>query len=151
MKYEEEQKQFSEELQRIVVEIKELEEIFSDPAQTEAKIKASSYDLDLETYSRWLRDAMFNPYSMNMSVSNIDRVIMQRHINALKSELSSKQRRKEELKRLLSQTPEERVLDNVKKGIKKAIGLDDGHNNIGCGRLFIFVVIIFFIILFSFK
>lgn len=106
MTYEEEQIKYAEELKEITNTIKVLDNLFNDSSQTDAKI--------LELYQR------IHPSEFQLSY----RFDIQQKISLFRQLLEDDYRKKiarrKELERLLSQTPVERVKDNIKNNIGKS-------------------------------
>ena len=109
MTYEEEQLKYAEELKQVSRELKVLEDIFSDSALVDAKI--------WEIYKK------VNPLEMKYQLSSTSYQMQQKNQTfklLLESYYHKKLNRKNELERLLSQTPAERTKENVKNNIGKA-------------------------------
>ena len=108
MTYEEEQLKYAEELKQVSSELKVLEDIFSDSALVDAKI--------WEIYKK------VNPLEMKYQLSSTIYQMQQKNQTfklLLESYYHKKLNRKNELERLLSQTPAERTKENVKNNIGK--------------------------------
>lgn len=108
MTYEEEQIKYAEELKAVTIELKKLEEIFSDPALVDEKV--------------WEYYKQVNPletkYQLSTSQYEIQKKIQTFRL-LLESDYHKKRSRKQELERLLSQTPAERTKENVKNSVGK--------------------------------
>lgn len=110
MTYEEEQLKYAEELKQVSSELKVLEDIFSDSALVDAKI--------WEIYKK------VNPLEMKYQLSSTSYQMQQKNQTfklLLESYYHKKLNRKNELERLLSQTPAERTKENVKNNIGKTV------------------------------
>ena len=98
MTYEEEQIKYAEELKAVTNELRKLEEIFSDPALVDEKV--------------WEYYKQVNPletkYQLSSSQYEIQKKIQTFRL-LLESDYLKKRSRKQELERLLSQTPAERT------------------------------------------
>ena len=106
MTYEEEQLKYAEELKQVSSELKGLEDIFSDSALVDAKI--------------WEIYKQVNPLEMKYQLSSTRyQQKIQTFKLLLESDYHKKKNRKKELERLLSQTPAERIKENVKNNIGK--------------------------------
>lgn len=105
MTYEDEQIKYAEELKEITLAIKRLDEIFEDSGQTNEKI--------FESYKRLYpsRSHLSSNFEIQQQISIFR--------NLLEEDYREKTARKKELERLLSQTPAERVKDNIKNNIGK--------------------------------
>lgn len=113
MTYEEEQIKYAEELKTISREIKDLEEILNDPRQLDAIIdriygprKTSNDSMSLLSVNK----VVDRSYSM--------REFARKH---LEESYKSKLARKRNLERLLSQSPSERIKENITDGIGKSV------------------------------
>ncbi|MDE6824269.1 MAG: hypothetical protein K2J27_06040 [Duncaniella sp.] len=108
MTYEEEQLKYAEELKRVTKELENLEELFSDPGQTDAKISMLYRELipvDLELiYSEFKVQQQINLFKQNLEYKYYE-----------------KKFRKIELEELLSQSPADRAKYNVKRNIGKSL------------------------------
>lgn len=110
MTYEEEQLKYAEELKQVSSELKVLEDIFSDSALVDAKI--------WEIYKK------VDPLEMKYQLSSTSYQMQQKNQTfklLLESYYHKKLNRKNELERLLSQTPAERTKENVKNNIGKTV------------------------------
>ena len=150
MTYEEEQLKYAEELKTLTGELRELDDLFSDPSLVDEKI--------------WEIYKQVNPlevkYQLTTSLyekQNKIRTFKQ----LLESDYRKKRIRKQELERLLSQTPAERVKENVKNSVGKTVdfmaSITPQHvsgrvyrveNGAGCGTFCLWFLIIDAIIVF---
>lgn len=150
MTYEEEQLKYAEELKTLSGELRELEVLFSEPSLIDEKV--------------WEYYKQVNPLEVKYHLSSSQYEI-QKKIETFKQLLESdyrkKRSRKQELERLLSQSPAERTKENVKNGIGKTAdyiaSITPQHvsgrvyrveNGAGCGTFCLWFLIIDAIIVF---
>ena len=150
MTYEEEQIKYAEELKAVTIELRKLEEIFSDPALVDEKV--------------WEYYKQVNPLETKYQLSS-SQYEKQKKIQTfrllLESDYLKKRSRKQELERLLSQTPAERTKENVKNSVGKTAdylaSITPQHvsgrvyrveNGDGCGMFCLWFLIIDAIIVF---
>lgn len=147
MTYEEEQIKYAEELKDVTNAIRDLEELFKDSNQANAKI--------------WEYYTQLNPTDVRLS----SRFEIQQKVITLRQLLEGNYRkkiaRKKELERLLSQTPSERTKDNLYDNMEKAAeymaSITPQHvsgrvykveNGDGCGLFCLWFIVIDAIIVF---
>lgn len=147
MTYEEEQIKYAEELKDVTNAIRDLEELFKDSNQANAKI--------------WEYYTQLNPTDVRLS----SRFEIQQKVITLRQLLEGNYRkkiaRKKELERLLSQTPSERTKDNLYDNMGKAaeymVSITPQHvsgrvykveNGDGCGLFCLWFIVIDAIIVF---
>ena len=150
MTYEEEQLKYAEELKTISGELRELEDLFSDPSLVDDKI--------------WEIYKQVNPLEVKYQLTS-SQYEKQNKIRTFKllleSDYHKKRSRKQELERLLSQSPSERTKENVKDSIGKSVefiaSITPQHvsgriyrveNGAGCGTFCLWFLIIDAVILF---
>lgn len=109
MTYEEEQLKYAEELKTVSHEIHEMDEIMNDPHKLNEVL-----DHICDSH---------NPYKfVGVSIYNYNRSSMREYVRKqLEESYEIKKARKRNLERLLSQTPSERVKENISNGIGKSI------------------------------
>lgn len=150
MTYEEEQIKYAEELKEVSAKIKALDAIFDNPKQIDAKI-AILYDELYPTFG--IGHSLFMDYNRPRKIAELKQ--------RLTYEYRSNKLRKDELIRLLSQSPSERTGYNIKKNIVKSAefvaSITPQHvsgrvykveNGDGCGKFCLWFLIIDAIICF---
>lgn len=150
MTYDEEQIKYAEELKAVTARVNALGEIFDDPNQVDAKISLLYNELHP---SLGISSSLLTDYDRPRKIAELKQ--------RLEYEYRNYKSRKEELIRLLSQSPSERTGYNIKKNIAKSAGfmasITPQHvsgrvykveNGDGCGMFCLWFMIIDAIIIF---